>query len=118
MVSGDISHIRAGIYRETVIPESDGLTFKNYEGEYVLITGLDVISDWQPYNGGEANGNMQTPSSTKITQVFVDGKRMNWARYPNEDEDMLSTGGVGSGEYKHGAAHGSGELYPHGIQTR
>ncbi len=92
MVSGDISHIRAGIYRETVIPESDGLTFKNYEGEYVLITGLDVISDWQPYNGGEANGNMQTPSSTKITQVFVDGKRMNWARYPNEDEDMLSTG--------------------------
>lgn len=34
---------------------------------------------------------MQASSNTKITQVFVDGKRMNWARYPNEDGNMLST---------------------------
>jgi len=87
MVSGDVCYIREGVYRETVIPTKDGLTFKNYEDEYVLITGLDIINGWKSYK----NGIMQAPSNTKITQVFVDGKRMNWARYPNEDGDMLST---------------------------
>ncbi|MEQ9287643.1 MAG: right-handed parallel beta-helix repeat-containing protein [Cyclobacteriaceae bacterium] len=91
MVSGDTCYIRAGVYRETVTPKSDGLTFKNFENEYVLITGLDVITGWQLYDGGVADGIMKAPSKTKITQVFVDGKRMNWARYPDEDGDMLST---------------------------
>lgn len=86
MASGDVCQIRAGVYRETVIPTKDGLTFKNYKDEYVLITGLDIITGWKSYQ----DGILQAPSNTKITQVFVDGKRMNWARYPNEDGDMLS----------------------------
>ena len=87
MATGDTCYLRAGVYRETVVPPTDGLTFKNYEDEYALITGLDVIDGWKPYQ----NGIMQAPSSTKITQVFVNGKRMHWARYPNEDGDMLGT---------------------------
>ncbi len=86
MVSGDVCYIRAGIYRETIVPSTDGLTFKNYDGEYVLITGLDIINGWKPYE----HGIVQARSEAKITQVFVDGKRMNWARYPNEDGNMFN----------------------------
>ena len=87
MAAGDTCTIRGGVYRETVTPATDGLTFTNYEGEYVLITGLDVINGWKPYKSGI----MQAPANTRITQVFVDGKRMHWARYPDQDGDMLST---------------------------
>ena len=87
MASGDVCYIREGVYRETVTPTKDGLTFKNYEDEYVLITGLDIIQGWRFYK----EGIMQAPSNTKVTQVFVDGKRMHWARYPDEDGDMLGT---------------------------
>lgn len=87
MESGDVCYIREGIYRETVTPNKDGLSFKAFEDEYVLITGLDIIEGWKPYQ----DGILQAPSRAKITQVFVGGKRMHWARYPNEDGDMLST---------------------------
>ncbi len=87
MVPGDVCYIRGGVYRETVTPKQNGLTFMNYESEYVLITGLDVIQGWRPYQ----DGILQATSDSKITQVFVDGERMHWARYPNEDGDMLGT---------------------------
>ncbi|MFC7338736.1 right-handed parallel beta-helix repeat-containing protein [Haloferula chungangensis] len=87
MAEGDICHIRSGVYRETVVPTVDGVTFKNYADEYVLITGLDVIEGWEPYEGEI----LKARSERKISQVFVDGQRMHWARYPNEDGDMLST---------------------------
>ncbi len=59
MASGDTCTIREGVYRETVTPTKDGLTFKNYKNEYVLITGLDVITGWESYK----NGIMQAPSN-------------------------------------------------------
>lgn len=93
MVSGDICYIRAGIYRETLIPKSDQLTFKAYKDEYVLITGLDIVNDWTPYKDKiwKANFNRaMPPGSFKAAMVFINGKRMNWARYPNEDGDMLN----------------------------
>ena len=86
MVAGDICYIKKGIYRETITPKSSGLTFKNFNNEYVLITGLDLITNWEAYE----KGIMKTGSDKKITQVFVDGKRMNWARYPNEDGNMFN----------------------------
>ena len=93
MVSGDSCYIRAGVYRETLIPKIDHLTFRNYENEYVLITGLDIVKGWTPYQGKIWKTGFVRPSppgSFKASMVFVNGKRMNWARYPNEDGDMLN----------------------------
>ena len=86
MADGDYCFIRSGVYRETVTPEADNLTFKSYEDEYVLITGLDIVRNWKPYK----DSLLQAPAEIKISQVFVDGNRMNWGRYPDEDGNMLN----------------------------
>ncbi len=87
MSDGDICYIRAGIYRETVIPKADGVTFRNFENEYVLITGLDTVTGWSSHRGKI----VKAAFTGKATQVFVNGRRMHWARYPNEDGNMLNT---------------------------
>ena len=93
MVSGDVCTIKAGVYRETLVPKSDQLTFRNFENDYVLITGLDVLKGWTRHKGDIWKASFTRPSppgSFKASMVFVDNKRMNWARYPNEDGDMLN----------------------------
>ena len=92
MAPGDVCTIRAGVYRETLIPKADGLTFRNYENEYVLITGLDVVKGWTAHQGEIWKAGFTRPATDpfKATMVFVNGKRMNWARFPNEDGDMFN----------------------------
>ena len=93
MSSGDTCYIRAGTYRETVKPKADGLTFRSFENEHALITGLDVVTGWSAHQGNivKAAFTRQTTANFKATQVFVNGNRMHWARYPNEDGNMLNT---------------------------
>jgi hypothetical protein len=95
MSSGDVCHVRAGTYRETVKPGADGLTFRNYGNEYALITGLDVVTGWSAHQGKILKASFtytyQSDKNFKATQVFVNGNRMHWARYPDEDGDMLNT---------------------------
>lgn len=93
MQAGDICYIKAGVYRETLIPKADQLAFRAFEDDYVLITGLDVVEGWTPYKGEIWKASFNRPSppgSFKASMVFVNGKRMNWARYPNEDGNMLN----------------------------
>lgn len=92
MAEGDVCYIRAGVYRETLIPKVDDLTFRSYENEYVLITGLDVVEGWVPFNEKvwKTGFKRPVPNPFKASMVFVNGKRMNWARFPNEDGDMLN----------------------------
>ncbi len=92
MVPGDVCYIREGVYRETLVPAVDQLTFRNYEDEVVLVTGLDIVDGWVPYGRGiwKARFVRKVPEPFKASMVFVDGRRMNWARYPNEDGDMLN----------------------------
>lgn len=88
MQSGDICQIKEGVYREEVVVPVNGVTFANYNSENVLITGLDIIqgSGFQTHEGSI----LKAAVSNKVTQVFVNGKRMNWARWPNEDGNMLT----------------------------
>ncbi len=88
MAVGDVCYIRCGVYREKVQVNTSGLTFSNYNNEYVLITGLDVISgaNFTDHEGGI----LKTAVDSKVTQVFIAGKRMNLARWPNEDGNMLN----------------------------
>lgn len=87
MSAGDVCYIRKGTYRETVIPASDNITITNYKDEYVLITGLDELGTFESYKGNIK----KTSIADTVLQVFVNGKRMNWARFPDEDGVMLST---------------------------
>lgn len=87
MQSGDTCLIKQGVYRESVTPPTNGTTFKNYQNDYVLVTGLDVIQGWSKHG----NGIQKASIADKVTDVFVDGKLMNWARHPNEaDGNRLS----------------------------
>ncbi|MBD3240943.1 MAG: hypothetical protein GF331_10195 [Chitinivibrionales bacterium] len=89
MASGDECVIRAGIYREEVVPPVDNLTFKAYQDEYVLVTGTERLSGWEKYRGDiyqAAVGSIET----EYSQLFVNGKYMQMARYPdNTTGDML-----------------------------
>lgn len=84
MASGDICLIRAGTYRETVTPGA-GQTFQNYNGEYVLISGCDVVP---PGGWTQHSGNIyKVTVSSKVYDVFVDGAYMDKAQYPNANSN-------------------------------
>jgi hypothetical protein len=87
MQSGDVCLIKQGVYRETVVPPVGAVTFKNFPGDYVLVTGTDVVQGWSKHSGLI----FKAPVAEQVTQLFVGGKLMNWARHPNEtDGDRLS----------------------------
>jgi len=88
MPAGDTCIIRAGTYRETVIPAHSGtpgnpITFRAADGENVVVSGLDLVtSDWEVHSGNI----YKAPASMILgddDQVFVDGEPMIWARWPN-----------------------------------
>ncbi|QNN22526.1 right-handed parallel beta-helix repeat-containing protein [Planctomycetales bacterium ZRK34] len=89
MQPGERCLIRGGVYRETVTPAADHLYFGPYKNERVVITGCDVVEGpWQ----AERDAIMAAPVESRTMQVFVDGERMDLARYPNRPagSQMLS----------------------------
>ena len=84
MQPGDICLIQGGTYRETVRPPMSGtaanlLTFQAYSNETVTVSGCNVVTGWQTYS----NSIMVASNSAPISQVFVDGRQMLEARFPN-----------------------------------
>ena len=86
MNEGDLCIIREGVYRETVIPKHNQ-TFQSFEGEYVLITGCDIVTDWTLHNGNI----YKTSVETEVRAVFVEGVHMYKARHPNENGNRLTS---------------------------
>jgi hypothetical protein len=91
---GDTCWIRGGVYRETVRPARSGasgapITFRAYNDEAVVISGADVINNWSHYSGNIYQApmpwslNVRDPAQITNNQVFVDGKMMVEARWPN-----------------------------------
>ncbi|RKP49870.1 DUF1565 domain-containing protein [Cohnella endophytica] len=86
---GDTVYIRGGTYRETITPANGGtadrpIKFRAYEGEDVLISGLDVLpTDWTRYSEEiyytDCKMNLEDQNA-----VFVDGESMVYARWPNK----------------------------------
>jgi len=82
---GDICFVREGIYRETVIPKNGGgrvdpILYVAYPGEKVTISGTEPITgEWSVYKGSI----YQTKVNLDCNQLFVDGKMMIEARWPN-----------------------------------
>ena len=91
-LAGDVVEIRAGTYRETVVPPNSGaagapITFRAYNGESVTVNGADVVNGWTAYAGNvyaaPLAGAFFTSAVNQSDQVFVDGQMLNLARWPN-----------------------------------
>jgi hypothetical protein len=82
---GDTAWVHAGVYRETVRPARSGETdrpirFVAAPGEKVTVSGADVLpGPWTVHQGSI----WRTPADKRFEQLFVDGKMMTEARWPN-----------------------------------
>ena len=85
MQPGDRCVIRAGIYRERVIP-GDGQRFEAHPGEVPLITGCDLIGGWKVHD----DAIYKAPVGEKVVDVFLDGHNMDKARYPDDDGNRFN----------------------------
>ncbi len=93
MAPGDTCFIRGGTYRETVTPAVSGwssapITFTNYNGESVLISGLDRVTDsWSVDSGGVYKASVSLAMGS-MNQVFVEDAMAYEARWPNNTNSL------------------------------
>mgnify|MGYP000090636468 CR=1 FL=1 len=95
-VSGDIITIRAGVYREEVRMVSDGVTYRSYPGETVVVNGTEQLKNWLPVLGGsvyQTKMNFDAPISSLLypsNQLFVDQKMIELVRWPSQTSSNIS----------------------------
>ncbi|MDW7690624.1 T9SS type A sorting domain-containing protein [Flammeovirgaceae bacterium SG7u.111] len=100
--AGDSIIIHEGIYRETLKVDKDNLVIENYQNEYVLVTGSEVVTNWTKASG-MADGVMVADISsftieTPYTQLFANGVNQMMARHPNNTTgDMMEPMDLNSG---------------------
>jgi PA14 domain/Right handed beta helix region len=95
---GTACFIRAGTYRETVKPTNSGqsglpILFRPYNNETVLISGANVVRNWTVDSGSVYKAPVTWNLGLGNNQVFVDGKMMIEARYPNAGLDLFAPWG-------------------------
>ena len=91
--AGDVVTVRAGVYRETVRPPRSGtaaapITFQAYPGEQVTVSGADVVGGWSAHGGAVYKARQSWDLGFGNNQVFVDGRMMIEARWPNTTLDV------------------------------
>ena len=91
--AGDTVVVRAGTYRETVTPAHSGtsskpITFKPYDGERVTSSGADRVTGWSLNGGSVYKADQGWSLGDGRNQVFVDGRMMIEARWPNTTLDV------------------------------
>ncbi len=91
--AGDTVLVRGGTYRETITPAQSGtsaapILFKPYNNESVTISGADVLSGWSVSSGSIYKRAQSWDLGAGKNQLFVDGKMMNEARWPNTSLDI------------------------------
>jgi hypothetical protein len=90
---GDTVLVRGGVYREQVRPARSGtasarITFAAYAGERVTVSGANVVSGWSKHAGSVYKANQSWDLGFGNNQVFVDGRMMIEARWPNTMLDV------------------------------
>src|SRR5579859_3437054 len=85
---GDVVDIRGGTYHETVKPPHGGITFQDYNGESVTVSGADPVTGWGNYSGNIYQAPMSWDLGEGNNQVFVNGSPVNEARWPNTSIDL------------------------------
>jgi len=85
MQPGDTCVVHAGTYRETVRPAASGeagkpIRFLAAPDETVTVSGADLLEvDWIPHQ----NRIFKADTPREFIQLFVDGRMMHEARWPN-----------------------------------
>lgn len=99
--AGDTCWVHAGVYRETVRPNASGeagapVRFVASPGERVVISGADVLTgQWTAYR----DGIWQIPTDRTFVQLFVNGRPMIEARWPNAPlDDRIAMARATAGE--------------------
>lgn len=106
--SGDTVLIEGGTYRETVHPARSGVTFQNYNGQSVSVSGADVVSGFSSSGAAIYRAPMRFSMGQGSDQVFVDGRGINEARWPNTTDLSHPTQA-----YFQGVSGGSGRVTIH-----
>lgn len=107
---GSTCWIRKGTYREKVRPQISGteskpITFAAYKEEQVTISGTELVTDWSKDRDAIYRAKISLPvdgySDTGFfaNQIFVGGKMMPEARFPNlsPEQDFLRPNLLGGG---------------------
>ncbi len=90
MSSGDTCLVRSGVYRETVTIRANNTTYKVADGHTAIISGADPITGWSKHSGNIYKATMAWDLGRGKNQIFVDGKAMLEARWPNTPSLDLS----------------------------
>ena len=90
---GDTVYIRGGTYRETVRPSRSGksgdpIVFAAYGNERVTVSGADVIGGWSNHDDKVYRARQSWDLGFGNNQIFVDGRMMIEARWPNTTLDL------------------------------
>lgn len=84
---GDEIIIHEGIYREKVTISKSNLFIHNYQNDYVLVSGCEVVENWQPTSGMHPGVKVSNVSNLNIeagySQLFANGDAQIMARHPN-----------------------------------
>ena len=105
--AGDTVEIETGTYRETVRPAQGGVTFTNYNDEVVVVSGADLLAGWSNYSGPVYQAPMNWDLGEGGNQVFVDGRMVNEARWPNSSPDVSHPTESVVGSYSSGILYDS-----------
>jgi hypothetical protein len=88
--AGETVVLRAGIYRETLTPKTDGITVRAMKGEKATISGADPIEDWKR----EADGSWSAPLAAEPKKLLRDGQPWSEFSYDKAAKRiMVKTGG-------------------------
>lgn len=83
MLDGEECIISEGVYREKVTLNSDGVTFRAVDGDEVVISAFDEISDWQLHAGLIYKTSIPVNLDDENAVMFEDSL-MILARWPNK----------------------------------
>jgi hypothetical protein len=91
---GDTIMIRAGTYRETIIPSHSGsedasITIQAAPHEIVRIDGADPLAGWSVDQGSVYKTQMNWDLGADRNQVFLDGKMLPEASFPGPSPNPI-----------------------------
>ncbi len=90
-IEGDMVLIRKGIYRETVIIKSNGVTIMPYNNEEVIINGTNPLFQWEKVNDNIFKTAMKwnVTEGSQSNQIFVDAEMMHLVRWPENKASLV-----------------------------
>ena len=88
---GDTILLAEGVYRETVVPNQNHITYQSAEGASAVISGADSVTGFSPVEGEKNIYVADFVQGSDLTndemQVFVEGTMAYAARWPNMTSD-------------------------------